>query len=76
MRAASAPAGRWTWRLPFTPTSMRIKGARPQFHDPLPAGAEKGVVWVAPRLVCEIAYRDWTADGLDPPGRVQGFARR
>ena len=31
---------------------------------PLPAGAEKGVVWVEPRLVCEVEYRDWTRDGL------------
>ena len=37
---------------------------RPRFAKPLPAGAETGVRWTEPRLVCEIEYRSWTADGL------------
>jgi bifunctional non-homologous end joining protein LigD len=42
----------------------KIKSARPALAKTLPAGAEKGVVWVEPRLVCEVEYRDWTRDGL------------
>jgi bifunctional non-homologous end joining protein LigD len=42
----------------------KIKGAKPSLAKPLPAGAEKGVVWVEPRLVCAVEYRDWTRDGL------------
>jgi autotransporter passenger strand-loop-strand repeat protein len=33
----------------------------------LPRGAEKGVRRAQPKLVCEIAFRGWTADA-DPPG--------
>jgi bifunctional non-homologous end joining protein LigD len=42
----------------------KIKGAKPALAKALPAGAEKGVVWVGPRLVCAVEYRDWTRDGL------------
>ena len=42
----------------------KIKGTKPALAKPPPAGAEKGVVWVEPRLVCEVEYRDWTRDGL------------
>jgi bifunctional non-homologous end joining protein LigD len=42
----------------------KIKGAKPTLAKPLPAGAEKGVVWIEPRLVCAVEYRDWTRDGL------------
>jgi bifunctional non-homologous end joining protein LigD len=42
----------------------KIKGVKPILAKPLPAGAEKGVVWVEPRLVCAVEYRDWTRDGL------------
>lgn len=41
-----------------------ISAAKPLFAKPLPAGAEKGVRWCEPRLVCEIEYRDWTQDKL------------
>jgi bifunctional non-homologous end joining protein LigD len=41
-----------------------ISAAKPPFAKPLPAGAEKGVRWAEPRLVCEIEYRGWTRDRL------------
>ena len=41
-----------------------ISATKPSFAKPLPAGAEKGVRWVEPRLVCEIEYRGWTGDRL------------
>jgi bifunctional non-homologous end joining protein LigD len=39
-----------------------ISAIKPSFAKPLPAGTEKGVRWVEPRLVCE--NRGWTGDGL------------
>ncbi|MGH6934719.1 MAG: DNA ligase D, partial [Methylocella sp.] len=41
-----------------------IGAAKPPFAKPLPAGAEKGVRWAEPRLICEIEYRGWTEDRL------------
>jgi bifunctional non-homologous end joining protein LigD len=41
-----------------------IRAARPPFAKQLPAGAENGVRWAEPRLVCEIEYRGWTRDRL------------
>ena len=41
-----------------------IRAIKPSFAKPLPAGTEKGVRWVEPRLVCEIEYRGWTGDRL------------
>jgi bifunctional non-homologous end joining protein LigD len=42
----------------------KILSAKPSFGKKLPAGADKGVRWAKPRLVCEIEYRGWTRDGL------------
>jgi bifunctional non-homologous end joining protein LigD len=42
----------------------RIAATKPHFLTPLPSGADKGVRWAEPRLVCEVQYRDWTLDGL------------
>jgi bifunctional non-homologous end joining protein LigD len=42
----------------------RVAANRSPFATPLPAGAEKNVRWAEPRLVCDIQYRGWTADGL------------
>ena len=42
----------------------RIAAAKPALADPLPAGAEKGVRWAKPQLVCEVEYRGWPADNL------------
>jgi bifunctional non-homologous end joining protein LigD len=41
-----------------------IVAKKPQLANQLPAGAEKGVRWVAPRLVGEIEFRGWTQDRL------------
>jgi bifunctional non-homologous end joining protein LigD len=39
----------------------------------LPAGAEKGVAWAEPRLVCAVEYRDWTNDGLIRQSTYKGL---
>jgi bifunctional non-homologous end joining protein LigD len=41
-----------------------ISAIKPSFAKPLPAGSEKGVSWVEPRIVCEIEYGGWTSDRL------------
>jgi bifunctional non-homologous end joining protein LigD len=41
-----------------------IVAKKPQLANQLPAGAEKGVRWVAPQLVGEIEFRGWTNDRL------------
>ena len=41
-----------------------IRANKPSFAKSLPAGTEKGVRWVEPRLICEIEYRGWTGDRL------------
>ncbi len=50
-----------------------IRSAKPALAKPLPAGAEKGVVWCEPRLVCSVEYRDWTADGLVRQASFKGL---
>jgi bifunctional non-homologous end joining protein LigD len=45
-------------------TMERLHAAKPVFGRPLPAGADKGVRWARPELVCEVEFRGWTADGL------------
>jgi bifunctional non-homologous end joining protein LigD len=42
----------------------KIHSAKPSFGKSPPAGAHKGIRWAEPRLVCEVAYRGWTQDGL------------
>jgi bifunctional non-homologous end joining protein LigD len=42
----------------------KIAAARPELANGLPVGAEKGVRWATPKLVCEVEYRGWTADRL------------
>jgi bifunctional non-homologous end joining protein LigD len=51
----------------------RIKADRPALRDPLPAGAEKGVVWAEPRLVCAVEFRAWTGDGLIMQASFKGL---
>jgi bifunctional non-homologous end joining protein LigD len=45
-------------------TLETIAAPRPALGNALPAGAEKGVRWAAPRLVCDVEFHDWTADRL------------
>jgi bifunctional non-homologous end joining protein LigD len=42
----------------------KVAAKKPQLANALPLGAEKGVVWVEPRLVAEIEFREWTADRM------------
>ncbi len=51
----------------------RMKAPKPPLQKPLPAGQEKGVVWIEPRLVCAIEYRDWTRDGLIRQASFKGL---
>ncbi|HEV3396967.1 MAG TPA: DNA ligase D [Xanthobacteraceae bacterium] len=45
-------------------TLETIAAPRPALGNALPAGAEKGVRWAAPQLVCDVEFHDWTADRL------------
>jgi bifunctional non-homologous end joining protein LigD len=38
----------------------KINSKKPLFTNPLPLGAEKGVRWADPRVVCEIEFHGWT----------------
>ncbi len=41
-----------------------LRVSRPPFAEELPAAARRGVNWVRPRLVVEVKFTGWTADGL------------
>jgi bifunctional non-homologous end joining protein LigD len=45
----------------------------PPFAQTLPTLARKGVVWVQPELVAEVAYRGWTSDGLVRHASYEGL---
>ncbi len=51
----------------------KIKTTKPALRKTLPAGAEKGLVWTEPRLVCAVEYRDWTQDGLVRQSSFKGL---
>ncbi len=51
----------------------KIKAGKPALRKPLPGGAEKGVVWAAPRLVCVVEYRDWSRDGMIRQASFKGL---
>src|SRR5262249_6924073 len=42
----------------------KINSTKPAFVNALPAGAEKGVRWAKPELVCEVEFRGWSHDRL------------
>ncbi len=51
----------------------KIRAKKPAFGKPLPAGAEKDVVWVEPRLVGEIEFTDWTHDDVVRQASFKGL---
>jgi bifunctional non-homologous end joining protein LigD len=51
----------------------KIVSKKPAFGNALPAGAEKGVRWLAPRLVCEVEYRGLTEDRLVRQAAFKGL---
>jgi bifunctional non-homologous end joining protein LigD len=54
-------------------TLDKLKTGKPKLHNAVPDGQEKGVVWVAPRLACEVEYRDWTRDRLIRQSSFKGL---
>ena len=51
----------------------KIKAGRPAFAKPLPAGVEKGVTWVEPRLVAEVEFGEWTHDNVIRQAAYKGL---
>jgi bifunctional non-homologous end joining protein LigD len=54
-------------------TLEKIAAARPALGNALPAGAEKGVRWVKPQLVCDVEFHDWTTDRLIRQSSFKGL---
>lgn len=50
-----------------------INTTKPKFGNALPAGADKGVRWAKPQLVCEVEYRGWTEDNLIRQSSFKGL---
>ncbi len=50
-----------------------IKVGKPPIDGKLPQGAEKGVYWTKPDLVCEVEYRGWTEAALIRQGSYKGL---
>jgi bifunctional non-homologous end joining protein LigD len=50
-----------------------VSAAKLKLGNKLPPGAEKGVRWAEPRLVCEIEYRGWTTDNLIRQASFKGL---
>jgi bifunctional non-homologous end joining protein LigD len=51
-----------------------IERKTPAF-EPAPRGLGRGVHWVAPSLVCEVAFTEWTGDGKIRHPSFQGLRR-
>jgi bifunctional non-homologous end joining protein LigD len=50
-----------------------INAPKPSFRNALPAGAEKGVRWARPELVCEVEFRGWSADAIIRQSSYKGL---
>jgi bifunctional non-homologous end joining protein LigD len=50
-----------------------LRVAQPPVAGPLSAAARRGVAWVRPELVAEIAFTGWTEDGLVRQGSFEGL---
>ena len=53
-----------------------VAQAASPFDPPPPGALGRNVHWVAPALVCEVAFTEWTADGRDSSSVVPGTAER
>jgi len=51
----------------------KIAAAKPKLGNRLPDGAEKGVRWAAPQLVCEVEYRGLSTDKLVRQAAFKGL---
>jgi bifunctional non-homologous end joining protein LigD len=51
----------------------KIVAKKPSFGNAVPAGAEKGVRWVEPRLVCDVEYQGLTDDRLVRQAAFKGL---
>src|SRR6185436_4949107 len=50
-----------------------LERSTPPFTDPPRGAAARGAHWVKPRLVGEVAFTEWTADGLLRHPSFQGL---
>jgi bifunctional non-homologous end joining protein LigD len=65
----------WSHKLSRSLRDMieKLHEPKPTLGSPLPKGADKGVRWAQPKLVCEIEFRGWTADRLIRQGSFKGL---
>ncbi len=51
----------------------KLASTKPALANKLPVGAEKGVRWVKPDMVCEVEYRGWTEERLIRQASFKGL---
>jgi bifunctional non-homologous end joining protein LigD len=57
----------------LTERLKKLHRDRSSFDKPLPSRVAKGVHWVEPKLVAEVAFSEWTADGILRQARYEGL---